>query len=566
VALLAFTHLFGRLVQVSKTLTGSATDLFHLKRADSKSVTSISKVKSSPITARPPPVTIVVPVYGDLPTLTSCIESLKQNVDLKRNCVLLVNDCGPDADVIEESVLSQIESCGSIRYERNERNLGFVGTCNRAVTELDTTDNDILLLNSDTVTTPGFLEEMSAVLHLSPHHGVVSARSNNAFFASFPFAVRNPSSRQEFARTAAVHAALFGTIRRYTIAPRGQGFCFLIRRELITQHGLFDDVFTPGYFEESDFCLRMKEFGYSSMLANHAIVFHFGSRSFEGVMDPSLMSTHEKLFHQRHPSYWGAYQNYLFRDRDPVDVFADALVPGDAVRRVLVDIGVIPVGGLPAATGALLTALQEASDPKHLVTSLSIPDDQGDAIALQYPALEVIHHSQLQWLERLWDVAVVPADTVSRNQLIRLNWVSPRWVFISTGTGVERTWRKRVANLLSKTFAHDGIVHANGVIALGTGVIAELESYAGSAIRHLSAGSVIELDGIKADPIVQEIIERYGRSTIDIERLRARWDHFARLRCYTRESLVRRLIRRIEYTAPRPVGYAKGVARKVHGW
>jgi GT2 family glycosyltransferase len=522
------------------------------------------KVKGGSLTSSLPPVTIVVPIYGDLPTLTSCIESVKHNVDLKRNCVLLINDCGPDADFIEASALAQIEGYGSIRYERNERNLGFVDTCNRAVTELDTTDNDILLLNSDTVTTPGFLKEMSAVLHLSPLHGIICPRSNNAFFASFPFAVRDPSSRHKFARTAEVHAALSGTIRRYTIAPRVQGFCFLVRRELITQHGLFDGVFSPGYFEESDFCMRMNEFGYLSIVANRAMVFHFGSRSFEGVMDPSSMSAHEKEFNRRHPSYWGAYQNYLFRDRDPVDVFADALVPGDAVRRVLVDIDAVPDVGLPSNTRALFAALQEASDPK-LLASLSIPDDQRDRIAVQYPALEVIRHSRLQWLERLWDVAVVPADRVSRNQLIRLNRVSPRWVFISTGIGVERTWRERVSNLLSKTFAQDAIAHANGIIALGIGVTAELESYAGTDIRHLSAGGVVELGSIDANRIVQEIIERYARSTIDIERLRARWDYFARFNCYTRESFVRRVIRRIEDAAPRPVGYAKGVVRKLRG-
>src|SRR5262245_24413837 len=90
-----------------------------------------------------PPVTVVVPIYGDLSTLTLCVESLKQNVDLKRNRVLLVNDCGPDADSIEESLLAQIKGYGSIEYKRNDRNLGFVGTCNRAVTELETTNNDI---------------------------------------------------------------------------------------------------------------------------------------------------------------------------------------------------------------------------------------------------------------------------------------------------------------------------------------------------------------------------------------------------------------------------------------
>ena len=129
-----------------------------------------------------------------------------------------------------------------------------------------------------------------------------------------------------------------------------------------------------------------------------------------------------------------------------------------------------------------------------------------------------------------------------------------------------RTWRKRAANSSSKALAQDAIGHADGIIALRTGVTAELESYAGSAIVHLPAGGILELDGIDADGIVQKIVEQYGRSTIDIERLRARWDYFARLRCYEqRDTFIRRLIRRAEYAAPRPVRYAKGVVRKLRG-
>jgi hypothetical protein len=285
------------------------------------------------------------------------------------------------------------------------------------------------------------------------------------------------------------------------------------------------------------------------------------------------------VFVQRYPFFRRAIQAYLFLDRDPVDVFADVLVPADEVRRVLVDIDAIPAAGLPDNTRALLAALQKASDPKRLVASVSIPDDQRDSIAAQYPALQVIHHSRL---DRLWDVAVASGDTVSRTQLFRLNRVSPRWVFTSTGIGGVRTWRKRAANSSSKALAQDAIGHADGIIALRTGVMAELESYAGSAIVHLPAGGIVELNGIDADGIVQKIVEQYGRSTIDIERLRARWDYFARLRCYERESFIRRLIRRVEdayareslirrlilraeNAAPRPVGYAKGVVRKLRG-
>jgi GT2 family glycosyltransferase len=516
-------------------------------------------------TANAPPVTIVVPIYGDLQTLTLCIESLKQNVDLERNRVLLVNDCGPDARAIEASVLVQIKGWGSIRYERNERNFGFVGTCNRAVEELDTTDNDILLLNSDTVTTPGFLEELSAVLHVSPLHGVVSPRSNNAVIASFPYKLRDPSTDREFGRASEVHTALLGTIRRYSIAPVAVGFCMLVRRELITHHGLFDEVFAPGYCEEYDFCLRMNELGYSSIIANRAIVFHAGCRSFVGAPRQALLSAHDELLRHRYPFVNKAMEAYLFLDRDAVDAFADALVPADKVRRVLVDIDAIPAAELSNDWSAWLAAFQEASDPARLVASLSTPDNQRDNIAARYPGLRVIRQSVL---DGLWDLALTSGDTVSRAQLIRLNRVSARWVFTISDIGAVRTWRTRAAKSSIKALLQDAIRHADGIIALRSGLAAELESYARGAISH-HPGSIIDLSGTGAKALVKEVVERYGRSAIDVGRLRARWEYFAQAHSYEGypegKSFIHRLRTRAEYAAPRAVGYAKNVVRKLRG-
>src|SRR5262249_29230679 len=359
--------------------------------------------------------------------------------------------------------------------------------------------------------------------------------------------------------------ALSGTIRRYSISPVVVGFCFLVRRELIKQHGLFDEIFAPGFCEEYDFCLRLNEFGYSSVIANRVIVFHVGTRSFNiGVKRSALLSAHNRILMQRYPFLTKAIESYLFLDRDPVDAFADALAPADNTTRILVDVDAVPAAGLAAETNALLAALQKASNPTRLIASISVPDVESDSIAARYPGLQVIHQSRV---DGLWDMAVASADTVSRTQLIRLNRVSPRWVFTSTGIGAARTWRTRAANSSTKALLQDAIGHADGVIALRTGVAAELESYAGSAILHLSAGSIVELCGTGADGIVQEVVERYGRSAIAIERLRARWDYFARVSSYEgyprSESLIRSLVRRAEYAAPRPVGYAKGVVRKL---
>ncbi|GAA4265388.1 glycosyltransferase family 2 protein [Frondihabitans peucedani] len=245
------------------------------------------------------PVSIVVPIYDDLDGLLACLQSLIEHVDFDVDRVVLANDAGPNADVIEEAVLKQVDGHDGFEYHRNKTNLGFLGNCNNVVLNLDHTGNDVMLLNSDTVVTAGFIDEMSAVLYESESHGVVAPRSNNATIATIPFLRRNVHAPTTLARTSAVHAVVAPLLPRYTVAPVAMGFCFLIRRELIDRFGLFDERFAPGYGEENDFCLRINEHGFASLLANRALVFHTGSTSFSGDRGPSLRFAHEKVLIER---------------------------------------------------------------------------------------------------------------------------------------------------------------------------------------------------------------------------------------------------------------------------
>ena len=124
------------------------------------------------------------------------------------------------------------------------------------------------------------------MLHLSPFYGIVCARSNNAVDSKFSLQATGSVNRLiRFARAAEVHCCIVqhtSPLHHLTRGPRD--FAFLVRRELITRHGLFDDVFAPGYFEEYDFCLRMNELGYSSILANRAMYSSIGTSSFEQIL------------------------------------------------------------------------------------------------------------------------------------------------------------------------------------------------------------------------------------------------------------------------------------------
>ena len=480
----------------------------------------MSDISPEPAAARP--VTIVVPVYGDLPSLSACVDSLLAHVDQRVHRVLLVNDCGPEADVIETALLARIEGQRGFEYARNPRNLGFVGNCNRAALELDTTTNDLLFLNSDTVVTAGFVDELSTVLHLSPSHGAVCARSNNATIASLPFKLRDPSVGRGMARTAEVHAQLAAILPRFGVAPVAMGFCILIRRELISTYGLFDEIFAPGYGEENDFCLRIGQHGYRSVIAHRALVFHQGARSFVGARREALRSSHEKIVVSRYPHYTDAVQRYIHQERDPVDAFADAMVPGDDVVRVLIDIEVEPGARLSPAHRELLSAAS-AVVGSGVTIAVSVPDSIASGTGKRYPRLRIFRHSRL---DGLWDLALIVGDRPDGDQLGRLNRTSLRWVQV---VGAESR--------------HD--------IGFANAVLNQAE--------------------IAVDAPLLEVLNRCGRSVVDVDALRRRWlaltaePYFLSGASVPRERPQVRLLRRAEYLAPRAVGLAKGLTKRMLG-
>lgn len=256
------------------------------------------------------PTTVVVPVYGDLPSLKDCIASLGKYVDTENHSVMLVNDCGPDAGEIEAYINKSVGGRKGFIYHRNPENLGFVGTCNRAALELDETKNDIMLLNSDTIVTKGFLEEVSSVLHSKVTIGVVSPRTNNATIATVPLA----SARQKGVdptRSYEIFEKIKPYMPRYHVAPVAHGFCMLIRRSLIEQYGLFDTAFGKGYGEEVDFCMRIKEHGYSSVLSNRSYVFHLEAKSFTLETKARLLAENDKIIKQRYPDYSRIVGDYI---------------------------------------------------------------------------------------------------------------------------------------------------------------------------------------------------------------------------------------------------------------
>ena len=297
-------------------------------------------------------VTIVIPVYKDWKTLQICIESIKKYVN-SRHQIFLINDMSSEWEKMEREIKKSIDGCVQFHYFRNKENLGFVKTCNLAVQELDKTDNDILLLNSDTEVTEGFLEEMLYVLYAAEKHGVVCPRSNNATLLTVP--VKSELKREISTKESYnIYEQVKGILPRQQVIPTGVGFAFLIKRDLIEQYGLFDEIYSPGYNEENDFCMRINQYGFNTLVANRAYVFHHESKSF-GQRKIKLDRDHSLILTKRFPYYWDRVDMYFSYQMSVVDYFADLIAQGVYEKpRVLISLYEMPAAHNGTAQHGLL--------------------------------------------------------------------------------------------------------------------------------------------------------------------------------------------------------------------
>jgi GT2 family glycosyltransferase len=217
--------------------------------------------------------TVIIPVFDAFSALRDCLDSIDRCSPLAP--VLLIDDASPDPGVgalLRRWVIDH----PSRRLIRNEANRGFVATANRGMAACE---DDVVLLNSDTIVTPGWLDALHRCLGSAPDIATATPWSNNGEIVSFPlFCAKNPAPEApgDFARAAASSKA-----GDYPELPTAVGFCMAISRTALSALGGFDEsTFGRGYGEENDFSLRARKAGWRNVLCDDAYVVHRGGQSF----------------------------------------------------------------------------------------------------------------------------------------------------------------------------------------------------------------------------------------------------------------------------------------------
>ena len=214
---------------------------------------------------------VIIPIFRDVAGTKRCIDAVLATHDGLLGRLLLIEDCGPEAEM-RPMLRALRRTHREIRLLENEENLGFVGSANRG---LLLHEGDVVVLNSDTVPSPGWLAALASAMATSHRIAAVSPLSNNGTLCSVPD------------YCSAIDATFIDPTRlnlkslpQFTEMPTAVGFCMMMRGAVLDEIGAFDPKYGRGYNEENDWCQRARSRGYLVGRSNRAYVAHVGQVSF----------------------------------------------------------------------------------------------------------------------------------------------------------------------------------------------------------------------------------------------------------------------------------------------
>ncbi len=247
------------------------------------------KIKKKSITI--PDLSIIIPIHNQVVYLDKCLSSLKKVKDVNFE-VILVNDA---SDVETVNYLSKFPQLNVIHSSKQE---GFISSCHKGVAK--SISKHILLLNSDTeIIEPLSFKKMLNCFLFNERVGVVGARllyENNT--------IQHSSLIFDNKQMNYVHRHIGKDMNDPVVCVNETvdvvtGAAFMTTKELWEKLGGFSKEFSPGYFEDSDFCLRAKELGYLTVYCGEALLYHYQSKSFSGGPTKEHFERNHEIFKQR---------------------------------------------------------------------------------------------------------------------------------------------------------------------------------------------------------------------------------------------------------------------------
>jgi GT2 family glycosyltransferase len=237
-------------------------------------------------------IAIAIINFRTIDATARCLDALRDELPERTRIYLLDNGSGDgEAGRLRE----RAAMLGArAKFFAGQDNLGFAGGMNLLIAQMlaDADIEQVLLLNSDTLPTAGFLAAMLARLDCSSRVDMVAARL-----------LDEKSANVDSLGIALYRSTLASNRKRDDEVLLGPtGGCALLTRRLLedlhANHGEWFDERFFCYAEDTDLVLRARLLGYRAACAGEAIVYHRGSLSSGGPENDFV------LYHGIRNSLW----------------------------------------------------------------------------------------------------------------------------------------------------------------------------------------------------------------------------------------------------------------------
>jgi len=224
-----------------------------------------------------PVVSIVIPVYNNIRLTLECLTAIVEHTAGADYEVIVVDDRSSDTT---QGVLAEVRS---LRYLRNEANLGFLRTCNRAIPEIR--GAYCVFLNNDVQVTTGWL---SALLGTFERFDCVGAVGPKILYPNGRLQEAGARLNRD-CTTELIGVGDDPELPRYNYAREveySSAACLLLKTDVLRELGGFDETFVPAYCEDADLCFRLRRRGLRVVYNPEAVVVHHLSAT-TAATDPS---------------------------------------------------------------------------------------------------------------------------------------------------------------------------------------------------------------------------------------------------------------------------------------
>lgn len=235
---------------------GGPTTAERLVRAPVDPLTLVMPLAAEPV------VSIIVPTFGKVAYTLRCLASIAEHTGETPIEVIVVDDDG---------AATQLDLVLGIRLIRNDINLGFLHSCNKAAAAA--LGRYLLFLNNDTEVLANWLEPMLALFRDRPDTGAVGAKLlyPDGRLQEAGGIVWNDGSGWNFGRLESPDRPEYNYVREVDYCS---GAALMVQSSVFAGLGGFDPRYAPAYYEDTDLCFRLRQRGLKTLYQPAARVVH----------------------------------------------------------------------------------------------------------------------------------------------------------------------------------------------------------------------------------------------------------------------------------------------------